>query len=64
MAKTTGPDKSGLRSLDNILLGRGHIEWPSVLQDKRKLVSKEGDVFKLVVQFEKQPLTKPHSVRS
>jgi len=49
MAKTTGPDKSGLRSLGNILLGRGHTEWPCVLQNKRKLVSKEGDVFKLVV---------------
>jgi len=29
-----------------------------------KLVSKAGDVFKLVVQFEKQSLTQSHTVRN
>jgi len=32
----------------------GRLHGP---QNKRKLLSKEGDVFKLVVQFEKQILT-------
>ena len=45
------------------LMGRKQCEWRQRQQNKRKLMSKPGAVFKPVVWFEKQTEAQSHPVR-